>query len=239
MAFTGLFLCLFVTVHMSGNLQLFLNDGGKAFNQYAVTMTTFPPIKVISYVNYATILLHAFNGLYLWNRNRKARPVKYVSKKAPSASWASKNMGILGTILLIFIVIHMSDFWREYHWGDIPAKQYTVSASGVETETNFTGTFEHPQHYFDGQGNEVFVVKDLYAEVAEAFESPLYVAFYVIAMFALAFHLLHGFQSAFQTFGIRSKQYAPLIKGVGLIFFALIIPALFASMPVYFLLFHK
>jgi succinate dehydrogenase / fumarate reductase cytochrome b subunit len=240
MALTGLFLCLFVLVHASGNLQLFKHDGGKAFNQYTVFMTSNPLIKIISYLNYATILLHAINGLYLAYRNRKARPVKYEGKKtAASASWSSRNMGILGTILLLFIIIHMGDFWREYHFEDLPAKVYTTSPSGEEMVADFSGTFDKPQHYYDASGNEIIVVKDLYAEVAEAFESPLYVGFYLISMFALSFHLAHGFQSAFQTFGIRGSQYSGLIRGIGNVIFALVIPALFASMPIYFLLFTK
>jgi succinate dehydrogenase / fumarate reductase cytochrome b subunit len=104
---------------------------------------------------------------------------------------------------------------------------------------DFSGTFDKPQHYYDASGNEIIVVKDLYAEVAEAFESPLYVGFYLISMFALSFHLAHGFQSAFQTFGIRGSQYSGLIRGIGNVIFALVIPALFASMPIYFLLFTK
>jgi succinate dehydrogenase / fumarate reductase cytochrome b subunit len=59
----------------------------------------------------------------------------------------------------------------------------------------------------------------------------------VIAMIALSYHLAHGFQSAFQTLSIRSKGVEGLIRGVGTIFFALIIPALFAAMPIYFLFF--
>jgi succinate dehydrogenase / fumarate reductase cytochrome b subunit len=77
--------------------------------------------------------------------------------------------------------------------------------------------------------------KDLYGEVESAFKNPWYVAFYVIAMIALSYHLAHGFQSAFQTMGIRRKNYEKIIKSVGTIFFAIIIPALFAAMPLYFL----
>jgi succinate dehydrogenase / fumarate reductase cytochrome b subunit len=148
-------------------------------------------------------------------------------------------MGILGTILLLFIIIHMGDFWREYHFEDLPAKVYTTSPSGEELISDFSCTLDKPQHYFDASGNETIIVKDLYAEVAEAFKNPLYVGFYLISMFALSFHLAHGFQSAFQTFGIRGSQYSGLIRGIGNVIFALVIPALFASMPIYFLLFTK
>src|SRR5438477_12369983 len=112
MALTGLFLCLFLVVHVSGNLQLFKNDSGLAFNQYSVFMTTNPLIKAISYILYATILYHAYKGLVLAWKNQKARPVKYAAFDGKANSpWASRNMGILGTIILVFIIIHMNDFW--------------------------------------------------------------------------------------------------------------------------------
>ncbi|MCE2846097.1 MAG: hypothetical protein LW707_03575 [Sphingobacteriales bacterium] len=79
MALTGLFLCIFLVVHVSGNLQLFKDDNGMSFNQYSVFMTTFTPIKVVSYLLYATVIVHAINGFYLMGRNRKARPVAYAS----------------------------------------------------------------------------------------------------------------------------------------------------------------
>jgi len=254
MALTGLFLCLFVVVHMSGNLQLFKNDQGKAFNQYAVFMTTFPPIKAVSYFNYFFILLHAANGFYLVLRNRKARPVKYEGKKAGGeTTWSSKNMGLLGSILLVFIVIHMGHFWREFHFEPMKAKRYqtldffgnippnqgmndTLIVSEVENfkEPINTSTV---QMVDNGVYAKITVeeYKDLYGEVESAFKNPWYVAFYVIAMIALSYHLAHGFQSAFQTMGIRRKNYEKIIKSIGTIFFAIIIPALFAAMPLYFL----
>ncbi|MFM7017036.1 MAG: succinate dehydrogenase cytochrome b subunit [Bacteroidota bacterium] len=238
MALTGLFLCLFVVVHMSGNLQLFKNDQGKAFNEYAVFMTTFPPIKMVSYVNYFFILLHAANGFYLVLRNRKARPVKYEGKKSGNeTTWSSKNMGLLGSILLVFIVIHMGHFWREFHFTSMPVKQYVTDLttdSLVDVKAFPVEEFKKPMH-ITSQQYDIIVVKDLYAEVESAFKNPLYVAFYVIAMIALSYHLAHGFQSAFQTMGIRRKNYEKIIKSIGTIFFAIIIPALFAAMPLYFL----
>ena len=76
----------------------------------------------------------------------------------------------------------------------------------------------------------------MYELVVSAFRSPVYCIFYVIAMGLLAFHLHHGFQSAFQTFGLKHKKYAALIEGIGIIFW-LLFPVGFASMPIYFLLF--
>lgn len=242
MALTGLFLSLFLVIHMLGNLQLFRNDGGMAFNQYSIFMTTFMPIKIVSYLLYATILLHALNGFYLMNRNRMARPVSYASRKdTRSSSWASRNMGILGIVLLAFIITHMANFWYVYKFGDIQWKSYVVeSATGklmkeevIPTETVSTQNFKAGT--FEYMGSQVLICKDLYGVVKKAFTNPALVAFYVIAMIALSYHMLHGFQSSFQTLGIRHPRYAGLIKGAGTLVFALIIPALFAAMPIYFL----
>ena len=112
MSLTGLFLCSFLIIHVSGNLQLFKNDEGLAFNQYTVFMTTFLPIKVISYVLYACIVLHVISGIRITLKNQKARPVGYKARKDPrSSTWASKNMAILGILVLIFLVTHMANFW--------------------------------------------------------------------------------------------------------------------------------
>jgi len=243
MALTGLFLCLFLVVHVSGNLQLFKDDGGMAFNQYSLFMTTFTPIKVVSYLLYATILLHAINGFYLVFRNRKARPVAYESRKdTRSSSWASRNMGILGTILLIFIVTHMSNFWYQYKFGEIGWKTYIVEATtgkliNQESMTAADAAAQNLQACtIEYMGNRIIICKDLYAVVEEAFKSPALSIFYILSMAALSYHLLHGFQSAFQTFGIRRKKYESLIRNTGIVVFGVIIPALFAAMPIYFYL---
>lgn len=246
MALTGLFLCLFLVVHVSGNLQLFKKDGGLAFNQYSVFMTTFTPIKIVSYLLYATILLHAINGFYLVFRNQKARPVKYEGKKSgASASWASRNMGVLGTVLLIFIFTHMFNFWYAYKFGSMDWKTYVVeSTTGKLLEERTIPAVEAIQQNLvaadlDYMGNRIIICKDLYSVVASAFKNPALSAFYIVSMLALSYHLLHGFQSAFQTFGIRRKNYERLIKGLGVSVFGILIPALFAAMPIYFLLIQK
>src|SRR5690606_14795716 len=121
MSLTGLFLCMFLIVHLIGNLQLFYDDSGKAFNDYAYTMTHFAPIKVISYLLYTSIIVHAVYALILTRRNKKARPVCYASyNSAANSAWNSWNMGILGTILLVFIVTHMNNFWYKYHNDAVP-----------------------------------------------------------------------------------------------------------------------
>ncbi len=247
MSLTGLFLCSFLIIHVSGNLQLFNSDEGLAFNQYTVFMTTFLPIKIISYLLYASILLHVWNGLRLSLKNQKARPVGYKAMKDPrSATWASKNMGILGTIVLVFLVTHMANFWYEYKFGNVPWKEYKIEMnSGKILESSLipnTGDVKMIPHESvitnsDGVDIKTVVVKDLYEVVKQAFTQSWLVVLYLIGMAALAYHLVHGFQSGFQTLGIRHPSYTPVIQGIGVWIFGIIIPLLFAAMPVYFYFF--
>ncbi|MEQ9442608.1 MAG: succinate dehydrogenase cytochrome b subunit [Cyclobacteriaceae bacterium] len=204
MSLTGLFLISFLIVHASGNSLLFRNDGGEAFNLYAQFMTTNPLITVASIILYSGIVLHVIYALIISMKNKRARPIGYaVAKPEQNSTWKSRNMGILGTIVLIFLVIHMRSFWFEMRFGEIP----TVDIGGAE-------------------------VKDLYTIVSAAFTQWWYVLIYVLAMIGLGFHLAHGFWSAFQTLGLQHKKYSPFIKSVGLIF-AIVVPLLFAAMPVY------
>src|SRR5882672_8787050 len=93
MALTGLFLILFLAVHLAGNLQLLKHDGGKAFNVYAEFMTTNPVIKTISYGNYAFILLHILLATFLSRKNRVARGTDgYAVTSGRSSAWSSRNM---------------------------------------------------------------------------------------------------------------------------------------------------
>jgi succinate dehydrogenase / fumarate reductase cytochrome b subunit len=239
MSLTGLFLCLFLVVHLIGNLQLFKDDGGYAFNTYAVMMTTFPPIKIISYFNYFFILFHAFWGIYLEVQNKKARKVKYAVVKNQS-SWSSRNMALLGTILLVYIVVHMGDFWYKFHNEPLPYVQYTeeLATGDIITQqmpAGYTQDVKQIEFVNADQGTRTVIVKDLYQTVASAFQNVLLSLFYVLAMGAVGFHLYHGFESAFKTVGVNHPKYTPFIKTVGIWIFAFLIPAAFAAMPLYFL----
>ena len=121
-ALSGGFLVLFLIGHLAGNLQLFIPGelGQKQFNAYALFMTTNPAVIVLSYVTYTSIFLHLVFTLYLTLQSRKARPVKYLAKSgSANSTWSSRNMAFLGTMLLIFLIIHLRSFWYEMHFGDI------------------------------------------------------------------------------------------------------------------------
>ncbi|MCU0428350.1 MAG: succinate dehydrogenase cytochrome b subunit [Cytophagaceae bacterium] len=232
-ALTGLFLCTFLVVHLLGNLQLFYSDEGLAFNTYARFMTTNPLIKTVSILLYSSILGHAFLGLYLAYKNKKARPVSYASVNNQSV-WASRNMGVLGTMILLFIVVHMSDFWYEYHNEDgFPFKEYKVELLTGKVSTSAKSGLDKGVYVdYVQDGVRTVIAKDLFLECKEAFEQLWYVVLYVISMAVLAFHLSHGFQSGFQTLGLNHKKYTSAIKWFGLVF-SILIPLAFAAIPVY------
>jgi succinate dehydrogenase / fumarate reductase cytochrome b subunit len=235
MALTGLFLCTFLIVHVAGNLQLFKNDNGYGFNVYANFLAHFPPIEVVAYILYICIIVHTIYAIIVTTNNRKARPIGYaVSPKSPT-SWSSQNMGLLGSILFLFIVIHMGDFWFTYKFNHALAfKEYRTNLlTGEQTVSAFTppnADFDRSLSY-DGN-TEVMRVKDLHARVAESFSHLWYVVLYVIAMVALAYHLVHGFQSAFRSLGWVHRKWTPIVEFIGTWFFAVIIPLLFAAMPI-------
>lgn len=195
MSFSGLFLTLFLVVHLLGNLQLLIPDGGEAFNAYVHVMESNIAIKVIAIGLYLTIIFHTIKGFALWSANRKARgKERYAVKKSSGSSFASRNMIWLGSILFIFIAIHMSQFWYLYKFGHL-------------------------------EEDEFFKV------VQEGFKQPWIVIFYVLAQIALGWHLIHGFQSAFQTLGFNQGKYTKLIQNIG-VGFSVAVPLLFAVIPI-------
>ncbi|HVW16176.1 MAG TPA: succinate dehydrogenase cytochrome b subunit [Mucilaginibacter sp.] len=235
MALTGLFLCLFLIVHLGGNLLLFKSDDGYAFNMYANFLTHFPPIEVIAYILYICILVHALYAIVLTTKNRKARPVRYAVTASDNATWQSRNMGLLGSVLFLFIVIHMSDFWYRYKYSNtVSFIEYTTDLSSGVTESKVipppSANFE--KSISTENNKEIVRVKDLHARVVKSFSVWWYDLFYVIAMVAVSFHLLHGFQSAFRTLGWVHRKYTPIVEFIGTWFFAVIMPIGFALMPI-------
>ena len=205
MAGTGLFLILFLIVHLLGNLQLLKGDGGEAFNKYAHFMGHNPLIQTISWGNLGFILLHVVLAFYLSAKNKAARPVNYAYyDQSKSSKWSSRNMLLLGTIVLVFLVVHLAQFWAKSKWGGLQEVVYA---------------------------GETHAFHNLYEATAGAFSEWYFVALYVISMVGLSYHLLHGFWSAFQTLGLQHKKYSPLIKTVGVIY-AVVVPLLYAVIPV-------
>ena len=114
MGLTGLFLISFLVVHCFLNALIFFNDGGETFNIGAEFMATNWIIRAMEIVLFAGILLHIWLALKLTIQNRRARPVKYaVGPGQSNSKWYSRWMGLLGTLLLMFLIIHTRHFWVE------------------------------------------------------------------------------------------------------------------------------
>ena len=204
MSLTGLFLILFLVIHLAGNLQLLKDDGGVAFNEYSNFMAHNPLIQFVSKANFFFILLHAFVSYTLYLKNKKARPVGYkVTAGSANSSWSSRSMSLLGTLIFIFLLLHLRGFWYEFKYGTQVA---SIEINGVE-------------------------MHNAYQWVADAYASPLISGVYVISMIVLGFHLWHGFSSAFQSLGLNHVKYNGFIKIIGKLY-AIAIPALFAIIPI-------
>ena len=208
MGLTGIFLILFLVVHVGLNACIFATlfneeDHGQMFNKAAHFMGANWVPRLLEIGLFLGIFLHIIQGLTLEFQNRSKRSIKYeVSFGNRGSKWYSRSMGLLGTILLIFFIIHWKQFW-------IPSR-----FTGVE-ETTIDGKQMH----------------DLFSLMKETFAEPWVVIVYVLACISLAYHLLHGFQSAFRTLGVRNNRYLKLVNGLG-VGFSIIVPLLFALMPV-------
>jgi len=196
MSLTGLFLITFLMVHLIGNIKLIFDDDGKSFTDFVVFMEHNPLIKITAWGLYFFILLHIIQGTIIWMTNKKTKGKTYAVKTGANASWASKNMFYLGLLILVFLVIHLGDWFLELKI----------------------------KHEYNDEA--------LYQNVIDTFKIPAYVVLYELGMIALFFHLKHGFQSAFQTLGVNSSKYTPIIKGLGWIY-AIVVPLGFFIIPLY------
>lgn len=204
-ASTGLFLCLFLIVHLSANLILLLPESTarELYNSYSTTLRESPLIKVVAYVLYASIILHALYALLITLSNRKAKPEKYaVNHFLQNSSWTSQNMGLIGTTILLFLIVHLANFWARIKLG-----------IGEEVR-------------LDPLGN-----KDVYEVTYSLFQNGYYVIIYCLVAIPLALHVHHGLKSAFKSLGFYHKNGLRLLAKVALVY-ALIMGIGFGIIPI-------
>jgi succinate dehydrogenase / fumarate reductase cytochrome b subunit len=201
MSLLGLFLVSFLVVHLSINILLLFDDTRQLFNEAAHFMATNPIIQAFQWVLFLGFVLHIILGLILQIQNWLARPVRYQRAGSSEMSFFSKYMIHTGAIVFIFLIIHFANFFIKAKFGDLGSVAYE------------TGTFE-----------------DLGIVVFNLFKDGYYVAFYVVAILLLGFHLDHGFQSAFQSLGLNHSKYTPAIKAVGRLF-AIVVILGYVSIP--------
>jgi len=206
MAFTGLFMIFFLTIHLIGNLILIIPDSyfpiefwnnvansHNMYNAYSHFLVHFWPVTIIAWILYATIIIHIIDALLITIKNKKSSGEKYQVIDNSTSTWYSRNMGILGTIIGVFIVLHMAQFWLQY--------------------------------------KILKIEDDLYNLVISTFKVWWYVLIYEIGIIALGFHLVHGIVSAHKSLGVYSKKIINIIKTIAL-YFSLIMTILYAIIPI-------
>ena len=202
MSVTGLFLVVFLFVHLTLNSFLLLDgvfgfETGQMFNAGVHFMGTNPLIKIIEPVLAIGFIVHIIYSLILTLQNMKARgPQGYASgKKTSGIEWASLNMLPLGIAIFAFLTVHIFNFYMKMK-GIMPWEP-------TEVEFPFFGLIAKGE--------------DAYSLVNETFKNLPIVIIYVVGSVALAFHLAHGFWSGFQTIGWNNKTWMPRLKCISTI----------------------
>ncbi|RFM28557.1 succinate dehydrogenase cytochrome b subunit [Deminuibacter soli] len=206
MGLTGIFLILFLIVHVGLNACIWAMDHGAMFNRAAHFMGATVVPRILEVGLFVFLLLHIIQGLVLEASNRSKRGTAYAVNYGNRGSrWYSRSMGLLGTIILLFLCVHLVHFW-------IPSR------------------FSEMQEIDLGNG---ILVHNLYGLMQNVFTEGWVSIVYVLGCISLAYHLAHGFLSAFKTVGVHNKRYIQLINGLGLAF-SIIVPLAFAMMPLSF-----
>jgi len=210
MSVTGLFLVSFIAVHLTINLLLIFDDSGELFNLGANFMTTNPVVRIIEPLLGLGFLVHILWSLVITYQNWKARPVRYSkTNSSESSTWASRNMFILGGLVLVFLVIHIINFFWIVKLE--PHTMQSVTIGGVE-------------------------MKDTYTLVADLFKgSIVYCMFYILGGLLLGLHLSHGFWSAFQSLGFNNKYWLKRWQIIGYMY-AAVVAFGFSVIPLYFII---
>ena len=206
MALSAMFLMFFLLQHFAINItSVFSPD---LFNELSHFMGTNPLVQfALQPILIFGVIFHFVMGFILELKNKKATSIKYAKDNgSANSSWVSRNMIYSGLAILAFMVLHFIDFWIP----ELNTKYIIGDSSGLLANGEF--------RYFE--------------ELVHKFENPLRVGAYVIAFIFLALHLLHGFNSAFQSVG-QNNKYTKGLKSFGK-FYAIGIPLGF----VFVALFH-
>lgn len=210
MALTGIFLITFLIVHAGLNSCIFADltwlnpeDNGEMFNKAAHFMGSTIVTRILEGVLFIGFIAHIVQGYLVEAKNRTRRSQGYaVALGSRGSTWMSRSMAILGTLIFMFLILHISKFW----W----ASRITHDLADV----SYNGAKVH----------------DLYLRMYQVFQSPVIVVIYILSVLFLGFHLWHGFTSSFRSMGVHNKKYLSLLKGLGY-GFTVVVCLLFALMP--------
>lgn len=200
MGISGLVWMGFVLAHMAGNMLIFVS--ADAYNSYGHAIVSNKPLLYAAEtVLVLALIVHVVTAITLTIDNRKSKPVRYAmpSNGAKATSLASRTMGAQGSLILVFIIIHLATFKYGTH--------YDTIVDGVK-------------------------MRDLYRLIVELFQNPAYVAWYVVALILLMFHLSHAAHSIFQSFGFLERKMQTNLKKIAWAY-AAVVAVGFLSQPAY------
>ena len=263
LAIIGGFLMIFLLLHAGINLCMLRNDGGEWFRAAAHFMGTNVIIKVFEYILFAAFIVHILLAIVLQCQNWRARgPVGYKVPNKSATRPASKFMIYPGLLVLIFLGIHMMNFYfvkkgivegrylvelkdvDKIDQAVLEQNQMQIVALFQDTEANPANAYgikpvadnlTKDQLALFGE-NFTAYEPDFYNMAIELFSNTAYALIYLVLIIALCIHLRHAFGSAFQTLGWNHPKYTPFIEGFGL-FYAILIGVMFGIIPVWFLIF--
>ena len=210
MSVTGAFLVLFVTFHaLMNGVALFWPT---AYNVVCEFLGANWYALVGSLILALGFLLHIVYALWLTVQNRKARGAERydVTSRPKQVEWSSKNMLVLGIVVLAFLALHLIQFWTKMQFAEIIGEHAVDCVSGAEVPPA-AGTW--------------------FLEMA--FSNGLFLAIYLVAFVALWFHLTHGFWSMFQSCGWSGKIWMDRLKKIGCIW-TTVVMFLFAAEAIVF-----
>ncbi len=211
MALTGLFLITFLIVHVGLNSTIFNdlsifdpNDNGSMFNRGAHYMGASLVIRIVEIGLFAGFILHIIQGYAVEIKNRSKRGTGYkVGMGNKGSKWYSRSMAILGTLILLFLVMHVSHFW-------VPSR---ITHDLEPVTYGFTETH------------------NLFLRMYEVFQVEWIVVLYLVGVLSLAYHLFHGFHTAFRSLGVHNRKYLAMLESLGY-GFTIVVCLLFALMPI-------
>lgn len=211
MALSAFFLMVFIVQHFAINLLSVIDSN--LFNKVSHFMGTNPIVQfVLQPILIFGVVFHFLMGFILEYKNKKARNISYaINKGGANSTWMSRNMIYSGGFILIFLIIHFIDFWIP----EINTKYILGDTSGLSDNGNNLRYFDELKHKF----------------------VPLWrVVLYCIGFIFLSLHLMHGFNSAFQSIGANNK-YTKSLKGFGKMY-SIIIPVGFIFIAIFHHIFH-
>src|SRR5215471_4101188 len=208
MAITGISLILFLIVHVTVNACMWAvifvhDDNGEVFNKAAHFLGQTLVPRVLEIGLFLFFFIHIIQGYILELVNRSKRGTPYaINYGNRGSTWYSRSMGLLGTLIFLFLIVHIYDFWIPSRFGGLDPVMY-----------------DNKDYH------------NLYGEMIKVFQNPFIVVLYILGCISLAYHLAHGFQSSFKTLGVNNKRYNAMLTSIGYAF-AIIVSFVFAMMPV-------